>query len=753
MKVRLPFLTRPPSGGFLLGNAMTDEELDLIDYGLHLRGKTPKEGLDKYGDVEFADEKNKKYPIDTEEHIRAAWNYIHKKKNAAEYSDEELKTIKAKIVAAWKKKIDPDGPPAAQERSAETLHLPTKKPEATRDFTLELDERAKNEDDRRVTVAFSSETPVAGRSGMEVLDHGDGADFSRLNNGAPLLLNHNPWQQIGVVEKAWKGADRKGRATVRFSKNTYADAIYQDVKDGIRRNISVGYDHDQPKPEMDSNGKQIMRVKNWMPMELSVVSIPADHSVGVNRSLDARTLIHSDSDPNTTNVSDTTMTPEEIKAQEAKVTADRDAAVKAERDRAAAIHATRDRLAKMGISDADALATKAIRDGVPAQDFLAQSFELLESKGAVTRATQADARIGLSDKEAQGFSFQRLFASACEPQNQSLREAAAFEHEVCSAARHLSFSKKGNYTIPYDVLRAKVPQAVRAPLSASSSDIVATNLLAQDYVEYLYNQTVVRKAGAFALDGLVGNVHIPTAAGTATSYWLGTDTTALTESEMSFGQLALTPHQITGFTRYSRQLIAQSTPAVEQLVRNDLAEVMAIGVDEAAINGSGSSGQPTGILNTSGVNVISLGTNGAAPAYTNMVDMVGALMKANAYRGKLGWLINGQVFETLATTARIGSTYPVFIINDPFDNLLGHPIYNSQQVPSTLTKGTGTNLSATLFGNFADLIIGGWAGLDILVDPYTYAANSEVGVYAYQLCDVALRHPVSFSTIVDMITT
>lgn len=732
---------------------MTEEELDLIEYGLHLRGKTPKEGTDKYGDVAFADEKNKKYPIDTEEHIRAAWNYIHKKKNAAEYSAEDLSAVKAKIVAAWKDKIDPEGPPASQKRMAGTLHLNAQQPSEYRDYVLEVDERAKHDDDRRVTVAFSSETPVFGRSGMEVLDHGNGADFSHLNNGAPLLFNHNPWMQIGVVEKAWKGADRKGRATVRFSRNADADAIYQDVKDGIRRNISVGFDHGAPQPEMDAHGNQIMRIRNWTPLELSVVPIPGDATVGVGRSFDSSRNVYTGNTraPALINNPGTiAMTEAEIKAAADKQTND---GIKSERERAAAINATRDRIVKMGITDATDLAARAIADGTSAQDFLAKSFEILESKGAVTRAKESDVRIGLSDKEAQSFSFTRLIASASEPQNAKLREAAAFEHETCTAARHLSFSKKGNYTVPYDVLRAKVPQAVRAALSASGSDIVATNLLAQDFVEFLYNQTIVRKAGAYALDGLVGNVTIPTQSGTATSYWLGTDTSALTESEAAFGQLSLTPMQVTGFTRYSRQLLAQSTPAVEQLVRNDLAEVLAIAVDEGAINGSGAGGQPTGILKTAGIGSVALGTNGGAPTFTAIVDLVGALMKANAYKGKLGFAINGNVFETLATTARIGSTYPVFIINDPFTNLLGLPIYNSMQVPNNLTKGTGTSLSAMILGNWAELIIGSWAGLDILVDPYTYAANSEVAVYAYQLVDTALRHAASFAAITDMITT
>ncbi|MGA9855103.1 MAG: phage major capsid protein [Gammaproteobacteria bacterium] len=742
---------------------MKDPQIDiaLIEYGLFLRGKTPKEGTDKYGNVEFADEKNKKYPIDTEEHIRAAWNYIHKKKNAAEYDEATLAEVKAKIVAAWKAKIDEKGPPAAQKRKAGTLHLPNTDaaPQSTRNFVIEMDQREVR-DDRRVNIAFSSETPVRGYSGMEVLDHGRGADFSRLNNGAPLLLNHDPRQQIGVVESANIGADRKGRAVIRFSKNPDADAIYQDVKDGIRRNISVGYDHGDPVAETTREGKQIQRIHNWQPMELSIVSMPADATVGVNRELNAETFIHTENSvtganalPTTEQRENATMTEVELKAQrDAEVKSAADGAMKAERERASAINGMLPSLKKMGLRDADDMAKRAIESGQSKEDFTATAFAEMAKNvdTGVQRASASDAIVGLTAKEAQSFSFRRMILAQVEPTAKN-KEAAKFEIETCEAARSLSPTGKGTFTIPFDVLRAK---ATRSALSASSSDVVATNLLAGDFIEYLYNLVTVAQAGAIRLDGLVGNVNIPRRSGTATGYWLSTDTSALTESETAFDNVALTPHTLTGFSKYSRQLLAQATPAVEQLVRDDLAQVIAVGLDAAAINGSGSSGQPTGILQTSGVGEITLGTNGAAPTYVNVVDMVGLLMKANAYKGKLAWLINGQVFETFATTARIGSTYPTFIMNDPYTQLLGHPVFNSQNVPSTLTKGSSSGVcSATIFGNFADLIIAGWAGLDILVDPYTYASSNEVGVYAYQMNDIGLRHVGSFAMINDMLTT
>lgn len=71
----------------------------------------PNRGLHKYGDVEFADPVNNKYPLDTEEHIRASWNYFHMPRDYDKYNEADRKTIKARIIKAWKEKINPDGPP------------------------------------------------------------------------------------------------------------------------------------------------------------------------------------------------------------------------------------------------------------------------------------------------------------------------------------------------------------------------------------------------------------------------------------------------------------------------------------------------------------------------------------------------------------------------------------------------------------------------------------------------------------------
>lgn len=148
---------------------------------------------------------------------------------------------------------------------------------------------ARSLDDRRVELSFSSEEPVLRSYGYEVLDHSPGAaDLSRLAAAAPLLADHDAASQIGVVERAWiDQAARKGRAVVRFSSSARASEFLVDVRDGIRQNVSFGYTTSEAVQAGTRDGEPIFRITRWQPFEISIVSVPADVTVGVGRSLPA----------------------------------------------------------------------------------------------------------------------------------------------------------------------------------------------------------------------------------------------------------------------------------------------------------------------------------------------------------------------------------------------------------------------------------------------------------------------------------
>ena len=120
---------------------------------------------------------------------------------------------------------------------------------------------------------------------LEILDHSpESVDLSRLNNSAPVLVNHDTSDQVAVVESARIDPDRKGRAVLRFGRSRRAEEIFQDIVDGIRKHVSVGYRILDAVREGMRDEKPIVRVMRWLPSEISMASIPADNTVGVGRS-------------------------------------------------------------------------------------------------------------------------------------------------------------------------------------------------------------------------------------------------------------------------------------------------------------------------------------------------------------------------------------------------------------------------------------------------------------------------------------
>lgn len=571
---------------------------------------------------------------------------------------------------------------------------------------IDLDARAVDEKTRTVNIAVSSELPVDRSFGKEVLVHEGGAiDMEFLASGrAPLLLDHDMEKQIGVIESVELSGDRKLRAKVRFGRSALAEEVFQDVVDGIRSNISVGYRIN--KMERSTTNKDEYLVRSWSPMEVSVVSIPADPSVGVGRSAAAP-------EPNP-------KVEPQVRKEDKMSDFDIEA-VRAEAARSAAKTAS-EIIALGARHNKRDLADQALRDGKSIEQFRG---ELLDVIGNDKPLENSD--IGLSRKEKRQFSVVRAIASLAAPGDRRLREAAAFEFEASEAAAQRYGRSAQGIMLPTDVLGVWK----RDLNTSDDNEIVATNLLAGEFIDVLRNSASVMQAGARMLPGLVGNVAIPKKTAASSGGWISTEGGASSESEPTFGTVSLTPKTVGAFTDMTRQLILQSTPAVEALVRDDLTQALALAIDKGALEGSGSSGQPTGILNTSGVNKPSAFA-AAVPTFAEMVALETAVAEDNALFGNLAYITDAATYGGLKTKSK-DSGSGMFVLEGGQAN--GYNVIRTQQA----TAGN------VYFGNFADLLIGMWAGLDITVDPYTSSNTGTVRVVALQTVDVAVRNAVSFA--------
>jgi HK97 family phage major capsid protein len=286
--------------------------------------------------------------------------------------------------------------------------------------------------------------------------------------------------------------------------------------------------------------------------------------------------------------------------------------------------------------------------------------------------------------------------------------------------------------------------------ATAGGNLVATELLGGSFIEALRNAMVIDRMGTRMLTGLVGNIAIPRHSGTGTAYWVA-ENTAPTESDQTIAQVTMSPKTVGAFTDISRRLLLQSSIDVEAMVQNDLATILGLAIQQAAINGSGASNQPSGILTRVTPSVIG-GTNGAAPTWANIVQLESDVAVANADVGTLGYLTNARVRGKLKTTSKV-SGQNGFVWDDGETPMNGYRTAVTNAVPSNLVKGSsGATCSAIVFGNFADLVIGMWGSLDLMVDPYTGSTAGTVRVVALQDVDVQLRNVVSFATMVDALT-
>jgi HK97 family phage major capsid protein/HK97 family phage prohead protease len=597
-------------------------------------------------------------------------------------------------------------------------------------------ESAINDDARTVTLAFSSETPYERYWGIEVLDHARSSiRMGRLKSGAPLLLDHDNSirNQIGIIESVDIGADRVGRAVVRFGRDADSDAIFQKVKDGIVKNVSVGYVIHKATLESVTEDKETYRVTDWEPLEISLVAVPADASVGVGRSMDG-------GDNVILNLEQKTMTTPDIEVVKREAA---ETAAQESNKRVADIIALGELHASRG---GDKLAAEALRAGLTVEQFRAKLLDKIASEPTPT------ADIGMSKKEAQQYSFMRAINALANPGDRKAQEAARFEREASDAFASKSGKSAQGFFVPVEVQH----RDLNVTTSTAGGHTVATNLLAANFIDLLRNRMMVMRMGAQMLTGLSGNIAIPRQTGGATAYWVA-ESGAPTESQQAFDQVAMSPKTVGAFTDISRKLLLQSSIDVESFVRSDLATVLALAIDSAAISGTGSSNQPTGILSTSGIGDVAGGTNGLAPTFAHIVELWSDIAAANADFGNTGVLTNsaviGKLMTTLKTAAVAGYVVEGFPSADGMTSVAGLRGGVSNQVPSNLTKGSSSGVcSAIIAGNWNDLIIGQWGSLDLMVDPYTGSTSGTVRVVALQDVDVAVRHAVSFSAMKDALT-
>src|SRR5271165_5628339 len=655
---------------------------------------------------------------------------------------------------------------------------------------------------RTVDLTFSSESPCERYFGNEVLGHTPGeVDMSRITNGAPLLNQHDPGRQIGVIESA-QIRDGKGFATVRFSRNSEAQDVFRDVQDGIKRNVSVGYDV-KKMVLVSSSGQdnKTYRVTNWQPMEISIVSMPLDNTVGVGRAdegaeydveiVDTRENVEREQPvkvfmPETVE-STKPETREAPPAPQIDVGKERAQAGMDERTRIREISAAARQFSQ--VKGVDAEVDKAIQDGRTVAQFndfilreLAKKATTVDSSNHQVSEHQASSignhQIPVGD--ARGYSLVKAIREDSEARSGKGRmtgiEAECDKMVTNLCHGHRNNGKQGFYIPEFALTRElletrqyRQQRDLSTLTQGAGAFTVESSVLGTELVALLRHRMYAMAAGARYLGGLQGNILIPRHIGAGTAYWLA-ENASVTESDQQFGQFSLVPHTLMAMTKYSKQLLAQSSIDVEGLVRSDLNYIIAIALDAAAMVGQGLSGQPTGIYNASSLTAgagsdttLSAITFGGAATWANIIKMESLISSLDADVDAMAYITTPLARGAWKSYAKV-TNFPSFLWESggvKWDDggkgtdmgfVNGYRAFATNQLSAfTINAGTGAGAATNgcIFGNFNDLLIGNWAGIDVVTDPYTAAATGEIVVTIHLMADIGVRRTRSFCVSTD----
>ena len=590
-----------------------------------------------------------------------------------------------------------------------------------------LDVREVEKEDRTLEFPFSSEEPVTRYFGPEILEHKSANwDLKRLNDSAPLLYNHNFDRPIGVVQKAWiDETAKRGYAKVRFSKEEFASSIYRDIKDGIIRGISFGY----VVKDMEQRGEEFWAT-SIEPYELSVAVVAADPTVGINRSTNStvstqkednivqerKNSASSDAPSNPSSTENQMTTSKETLEVRSEV--DTQKVAKAERSRIQQIQAV---ASKYNLGE---LGETYIKEERTIAEFNDAVLKEWKPEALAPKADAAD--IGMEEKEVRNFSWLRAMNYLANPNDAGARESASFEIEVSEAAAAKRGKASAGITIPNDVLR----RDLKTTPATAGGNLVETVLDSANFIDLLRNASALNQAGATVLTGLEGNLAIPKQTGSASAYWVA-ESGAPTESQQTIGQVSMVPRTVGAFTDISRKLIIQSSIDVENMVRSDLAAVLALEIDRAALYGSGVASEPLGLHNVAGIGgqAFAAGNN---PTFAEAVGMESDVATANALRGSASYITNATIRGNMKVRAKDSGSGLFLWTGDNTVN--GYPAYLSNQCEA----------GDVWFGVWSDLIMGYWSGLDLMADPYTHSTSGTIRIRVLQDCDVAIRHAGSF---------
>ncbi|AHF05510.1 hypothetical protein MARPU_09550 [Marichromatium purpuratum 984] len=592
--------------------------------------------------------------------------------------------------------------------------------EARIDLGLGL--RAIDEDARTVEISFSSEAPVERWWGREILDHSpEAVRLERLLDGAPLLLDHDTSQQVGVIESARIDSDRIGRAQVRFSRSAKGEEVFQDVRDGIRTKASVGYlIHELVLEHSSDEDGDTYRITDWEPLEASLVSIPADPAVGVGRSLSPSPERPMDKEP------EAPVAEHQETREAAPVVAESEAIPAC----AAPINPDAEQIRAVGAHfRARELAEDHIMLGGTLAEFRAQMRARTEKPDPVPSVARVESRVPHTGQ---------LRAYRPELFHGGRREAeeTAYRAGQWCLATMFGRADAARWCRDYGV---QLNERVLTGLGAGQSVVIPDELVLP--IISLREQYGLARRLCTVHSMTTDTASVPRDIGDVSAYFVGREQ-APSVTDPAFDNVTLVAKNVAAETRISNDYADDSAINLAEFVAEKHARAFAIKEDECLINGNGSStyggivGLRTAILELAGA--VDAASGHDTFAAIDASDLRALMAKLPDLPGlQPVWLTSkpGQnlLFGRL-TDAAGGNTKRELSVKMP-DQWAGYDILTSPAMPKVATDLS--NVAMVLFGDFRmGVIFGDRRGMTMMVDPYSLSSYQQTKIISSERFDI-----------------
>jgi HK97 family phage major capsid protein len=601
-------------------------------------------------------------------------------------------------------------------------------------------ERGAAASDGGIPVVISTNAVVEVGDGLEILVHSDDAvDLSRAP--LPIIASHADGQvNVGLVDSL-RVSGGQLRGTARFGKRAEAAGYETDVRGGIIRSVSIRYDRLRARMR-----GAVLETYRWRPSHVAMIAEPADIGAGFFRGAAAPKHLVIEADEAAADSPTAAVAAHErtIAMSEQTVAAGNPAAdpkivvtedhtnrptpVQLEQSRKTAIR----NLAKANQCD-DRYVDHWITSGASLETVADDLLKIQQERGDKASRTFLD----MTPRETQRYSLMRALRAA---QNRDWTKAGLELEANKAISSRLNKLPRAEtaFFVPLDVMmRDRIGGTQQRDMTAAgvsgSNYLVGTNLMPGSFIELLRNTSVALRMGVQRMSGLVGNVTIPKMTAGNTAYWLADETTQITESQPTIGQLALSPKNVAALTELSHQLMQQSTPDAEQLVLDSIARDIALAVDVGILRGSGASGQPTGIATTGSIGAFT----GTSLAAAGLLDAQADVAAANALNDGCGYVTTPAVAALLMARPELPSTGTtrMWLGNMREGSIFGMPALSSAQM-----------LSATmLFGWWPSVVLAEWGVLELMTNPYSDFTRGLSAVRGWYTCDVGVRYAGAWS--------